>query len=184
VVRVCMRDGKIFDVGRFDTKLLELARKRHGPLPMGCLRIGRRQPIGHCGNRVGHASVPQHPIVAVADQITIVDERHRFADIDAWGPARDVAGNAFAAIEYVEFVDEGNFLGEARRARDRQRDNSGVRKLAKFITALQVCGRSKCNGMAARFPGAAHAQPCDMLRRCGICEVARETAQDTIRDKR
>jgi len=41
------------------------------------------------------------------DQVTVVDEGHRLAFIDAGRPARNIAGNALAAIEDVKLLDAG-----------------------------------------------------------------------------
>src|ERR1700757_103418 len=39
------------------------------------------------------------------DEIATVDEVHRLAFVDTGRPARNIAGDAFAAIENVEFFD-------------------------------------------------------------------------------
>jgi hypothetical protein len=59
----------------------------------------------HSGNRVGHAGVPQKPALAVLDQVAIVHELHGLADVDAWRPERNVAGDALATIEDVKPLD-------------------------------------------------------------------------------
>ena len=41
------------------------------------------------------------------DEIAVIDEVHRLADIDAGRPERNVAGNSFAAIENVELIHAG-----------------------------------------------------------------------------
>jgi hypothetical protein len=41
----------------------------------------------------------------VFDEIAVVDEVHRFAFVDAGRPPRDIAGDAFTAIENVKFFD-------------------------------------------------------------------------------
>ena len=62
------------------------------------------------------------------DQIAAVDEVHRLADVDARRPARNVAGDAFAAIEDIEALDtrfgilRGGALQQAWGAQQRQQE--------------------------------------------------------------
>src|SRR5450759_2848237 len=50
------------------------------------------------------SGVPQQPALSVMDQITVFRHLHRLADIEP-RPARNVAGDAVATIEDIEFVD-------------------------------------------------------------------------------
>src|SRR5215211_7850693 len=109
-----MGDGDVFDIGGLDAKLLELARERLRAFPMGGARIRRLLAVGHGGNRVGHAGVPQQPALAVLDKVAIVHEVHGLPDVDAGRPAGNVAGNALATIEDVKPLDPGLGLSVAR----------------------------------------------------------------------
>ena len=72
---------------------------------MSHARIGRRLAIGHGGKGIGDTGVPKQPTLRVVYEVTITDEIHRLADVDAWRPARNVTGDAFAAIENIKFID-------------------------------------------------------------------------------
>ena len=67
--------------------------------------IRRRLSIRHGGKGVVTPVSPEQPALRMMYEVTVVDEIHRLADIDARRPARNVAGDAFAAIENVEFID-------------------------------------------------------------------------------
>jgi hypothetical protein len=54
----------------------------------------------------------------MVNEVAFIDEIHRLADIDPRRPARNVAGDAFAAIENVEFVDAGFGLRETCPSRN------------------------------------------------------------------
>ena len=77
-----------------------------------CARIGGRLAVRHGGDGIGKPGVPQEPALRVLDQVAVVDEIHRLADVHARRPARNVAGNALAAIEEVEPLDALGRLGE------------------------------------------------------------------------
>lgn len=100
-----MRYGEIFDVGGLHSQLFKLRGECFRAPPVCHSRIGRRLAIGHGGNGVGNTGVPKQPTLCVVYKVTIIDEIHRLADIDARRPARNVAGDAFAAIENVKFID-------------------------------------------------------------------------------
>jgi hypothetical protein len=80
-------------------------------------RIGRCLAIGHGRDGIGDASIPKQPTPHVVDQVTVIDEIHRMADIDTRRPARNVARDAFAAIENVELIDAGLGLRQGCRSR-------------------------------------------------------------------
>src|SRR5690242_17657955 len=65
MVRMRMRDGDEFDVGRLDAELIELARKRLRASPADGLRIGWSLPVRHGGNHVGDPGVPEQPTLRV-----------------------------------------------------------------------------------------------------------------------
>ena len=105
VVGMRMRDRHRLDVGGLDAELLELALRASSAASRRRLRIGRRKPVRHRGDGIGNAGVPQEPALAVLDEIAGVDEIHRLAFVHAGRPARNVAGDALAAIDDVEFLD-------------------------------------------------------------------------------
>jgi hypothetical protein len=51
----------------------------------------------------------------VSDQVAVVDEVHRLADVDARRPAGDVARDPFSAIENVELLNAGLGLRHSGR---------------------------------------------------------------------
>jgi hypothetical protein len=100
-----VRDGDIFNVGGFEAELIELCGQRFRAPPVGHARIGGPLALGHGGDSIGHAGVPQKPALRVFDQITAIDEVHRLPHVHARRPARNVAGDSLAAIENVETLD-------------------------------------------------------------------------------
>src|SRR5262245_54950662 len=92
-----------------------------------------RWTLGHGGDGVGHSGVPLEPALAVLDQVAVVDEVHRLADVHARRPARDIARDALAAIQDVEALDSrlaglrGGVLHQVRhrRKRDQEREREG-----------------------------------------------------------
>ena len=81
-----------------------------GRWPSGMAAIASATPVSH-------SSQP----CAVLDQVAVVDEIHRLADVDARRPARNVAGDALAAIEDVESLDAGLGLRRGCQGRNYQR---------------------------------------------------------------
>jgi hypothetical protein len=98
-------DGDVFDVGGLHAELIELSGKCLRPPPMGHPRIGGALTLGHGGDGVGQAGIPQQPTLAVLDQVAAVDEVHRLADVHPRRPARNVAGDALPAIQDVKPLD-------------------------------------------------------------------------------
>src|SRR5882724_8819138 len=107
MVGMGVRDRHGLDVSRGDTKLIELSRQRLWPAPEHSLRVRWRKAIRHGRDRIRYASVPQEPTLCVFDQIAVVDEVHRFAFVLSRRPPRNIAGDAFTAIENIKFVDAG-----------------------------------------------------------------------------
>src|SRR5215475_6569877 len=105
MIGVGVRDGNELNVRGLYSKLLKLADKRLRSTPVGHSRIGRRLALWHYRYCIGHASVPEKPALRVTDEVAIVDEVHRLADVDAWRPARDIASYALPAVQYVELLD-------------------------------------------------------------------------------
>ena len=130
---VCEIATNLMSVG-LDAELIELAREGLRPTPVRCLRIGRGLPVGHRGDGVGNPGVPEQPALRVVDQVAVVDEIHRLADIDARRPAGNVAGDTFAAIENVEFVDARFGLRRGRRSEIDSAANAATKIADRFIT--------------------------------------------------
>src|SRR5712672_4243302 len=105
MVGMGVRDRHGLDVGRRDAKLVELSRQRLWPAPEHGLRIRWRKAIRHGRDRIRYPGVPQQPALCVFDQIAVVAEVHGFAFVDSRRPPRNVAGDAFTAIENVKFFD-------------------------------------------------------------------------------
>src|SRR5436853_5640781 len=118
-----MGDRDEFYVGGLDAKLIELARKRFWPTPVCGLRISRCLAVRHGGNCVSDARIPQQPTLCVMDEIAVIDEVHRLADVNAGRPKRNVAGNSFTAIEYVEPIHAGFGLRGCFRRMKQCRDD-------------------------------------------------------------
>ena len=97
-----VRHGDEGDVGGLYPKCLELTRQRLWAVPVRRLRIGGLLPVGHDGDGVGHAGIPEHPTLGMLEQIAIIHEGHRLPDVDAGRPARDVSGQTLTTIEDVE----------------------------------------------------------------------------------
>ena len=76
----------------------------------------------------------KQPALRVLDQVAVVDEVHRLADIDARRPARDVARDAFAAIEDVELFDPGFGCAKAVRAEIASAATARILRNANFLT--------------------------------------------------
>src|SRR3984893_13716611 len=107
MVGMGVRDRHGLDVSRRDTKLIELSRQRLWPAPEHGLWIRWRKAIRHGRDRIRYPGIPQEPALCVFDQIAVVDEVHGFAFVDSRRPARNIAGDAFTAIENVKFFDAG-----------------------------------------------------------------------------
>src|SRR5260370_53879 len=95
MVRMRVRDRHVFDVGGLDAELLELGGERLGPAPRrrGAFAL---LAIRHGGDCIGDAGVPQEPALGVVDQVAIVRDVERLADIDAGRPARLVGTGALS----------------------------------------------------------------------------------------
>src|SRR5215510_5837848 len=102
VIGMRVRHRDVFDVGRLDAELVERRRQRLGAAPVRHARIGGTLPIRHGGDRIGKSRIPQEPALRVLDQVAIVHEVHGLADVHPGRPARDVAGDALAAVQDVE----------------------------------------------------------------------------------
>ncbi|HTE98695.1 MAG TPA: hypothetical protein VK621_08675, partial [Bradyrhizobium sp.] len=66
-----------------------------------------RKAIRHGRDRIRYPGVPQKPALCVFDQIAVVDEVHGLAFVDSGRPPRNIAGDAFTAIENIKFFDAG-----------------------------------------------------------------------------
>src|SRR5712672_1367699 len=107
MVGMGVRDRHALDVSRRDAKLIELSRQRLRAAPEHGLRIRWRKAIRHGRDRIRYPGVPQEPALCVFDQIAVVDEVHRFAFVVSRRPPRNIAGDAFTAIEDLKFFDAG-----------------------------------------------------------------------------
>src|SRR5262249_54504468 len=76
--------------------------------------------VGHGGDGIGHAGVPEKPSLGMLDQIAADDEVHRLAHIHARRPARNVARYTLAAVQDVEPLNSRSAALRGRR-RDRER---------------------------------------------------------------
>ncbi len=135
MVGMGVRDRNVFNIGGFEAELIELRGQRLRPPPVGHARIGGPLALGHGGNGVGHAGVPEKPALGVLDQITAIDEVHRLAHVHARRPARNVANDALAAIEDVETLDPRFAAlrrGRRRHEQSRKRRSGRETKLHRF----------------------------------------------------
>src|SRR5829696_5080574 len=98
VVRMAMGHGDVFDVAWLNAELIKLARKRLGSSPVRRSWIGRAFAIRHCCDCVSKTGIPEEPALRMVNQIAVVRELHRFADVNTWRPARDVASDTLSAI--------------------------------------------------------------------------------------
>ena len=84
-------------------------------------RVQRRLTIGPGGDGVGDTSVPKQPTLRVVHEVTIIDEIHRLADVDARRRTRNVTGDAFTTIENVELIETGLGLRRDCHSGNKQR---------------------------------------------------------------
>src|SRR5205823_13025580 len=75
------------------------------------------------GNEVRVAGIPQHQIVAMHDQITVVTEYGRFANVHPWRPRRYVGDLRLAAVENVHALNAVSARDRRLRAACSQREN-------------------------------------------------------------
>ena len=153
VIGMGMGDGDEFDVGGLHAELIELGRQRLRPPPVSHARIGGALTVGHGGDGVRQAGVPQQPALAVLDQVTGIDEIHRLADVHAWRPARNVARDALPAIQDIEALHSGvapargrvaarfGCTSAAAKIRQRPRISSRSSAMCRFSGAISgQCG--------------------------------------------
>src|ERR1700722_3480754 len=124
-----VRYADAFDVRGFDADLLELADKRLAALPTRPA-VFALKPVGHCRHRIGDAGIPEEPALRVMDQIAIIGEIDRHADIDARRPARLIGTKPLTAIEHVELVDTRGlrgcrWQGDCAKHRNKRSDSDG-----------------------------------------------------------
>jgi hypothetical protein len=119
VVTVRAGDGDEFDVGRPDAELIELARAsvfgRHQCVAFGSARAC---PSGIAATASGIPVSQSSRPLRVVNQVTVIGEIHRFADIDTGRPARNISGDTFPTFENVEFIDGRFGLRRGRRRRN------------------------------------------------------------------
>ena len=173
-----MRDGDEFDVGRLDAELPRAARRAFSGAASASARIGRRLPVRHRRDGVGHARIPQQPTLRVLDQVAVVDEIHRLADIHAGRPARNVAGDAFAAVQDVEPL-EPALCADAAPADSDSAANAAMQRPDRFMMARPSSeGRSlprrRGGATGGRSPGTPSVRDC--LRRLGKGRAAETPA--------
>src|SRR5687767_3192919 len=126
MVAMGVRHGHVLDIGWLEAKVGELARESPGAFPVHRAWIRGLGAVGHSSHGVGHARIPDQPALRMLDEIAVVDERHALAFVDPRRPARDVAGDAFAAVEDVKALHTGRpARGYARAADDRKREQGG-----------------------------------------------------------
>jgi hypothetical protein len=89
------------------------------------LRIGPGLSVRHRGDGVRDSGFPKQPTLRVVNQVTVIGEIHRFADIDTGRPARNISGDTFPTFENVEFIDGRFGLRRGRRRRNRQHYDRG-----------------------------------------------------------
>jgi hypothetical protein len=95
--------------------------------------------VRHSGNRFGDASVPQEPALGgVVNQVAVVGDRERLADIDAGRPARLVGADAFAAIHDIHFIDIGLGLSKTRLSKQDHRKRRGRQKTGELHESLPL----------------------------------------------
>jgi hypothetical protein len=162
----------VTDVGGHDADFRQLGGQGARPAPMGGTRVARPQPVRHRGNRVGHARVPQQPPLGMADQVAVVHEVHRLAEVDARRPAGDVAGHALAAVEDVQALDSGMRFATSLRRRHaplehKQREREGAAEEESHPTrghGLPPASPSRAASVQLMDAGATACRP--TVRRC------------------
>src|ERR1700738_2139484 len=76
VVRMRVRNSKIFDVRGFYPQILKLGRKCLRSSPVRHAWISRRLTIGHGGDRIGHPGVPKQPTLRMMHEVAVIGEVH------------------------------------------------------------------------------------------------------------
>ena len=129
VVAMRVRHGDVGNVGRLDPDLGELRRQRLGPT-LGDGAIRHDHAVGHRGNGVGNAGVPEQQPLGVTDEIAVVRELDRLAFVDPGRPPRLVLADILSAVEHVEALEAARGSRQHRRPRESchdgcQRNRSG-----------------------------------------------------------
>ena len=104
VVGMSVRNSDELYVRWLDADRGKLRLESFGARPVNVRRriIGRIPSVGHRGDRIGDAGVPEEIAVCVVDQIAADRNVDRLSDVHANRPAGFVGGVALAAIEHVE----------------------------------------------------------------------------------